>query len=350
MIGWTRHATAAAIAILIALAAIPSASAIGADPTCPSAELFGGGIVSKVCWNCFFPIRVAGVPYGDASNVPIGAASSVCVCPGRIFGTPTPGVTLGMWQPRHLLEVVRKPYCSPTLGKSLAGSAAGAATASNVTKWGGYGAGGEKDHSAFYNVHYFLFPLALVLDQMQDAVCVSDAGGDMDLLFMTEIDPLWNNDELGIYTTPEAVLFANPVAIAACLADAAQASVWQPNPLLFWCAGTWGHLYPFTGQSGEQDSPPKDTSLTATKGLAMLHRIGIAQKRMGDDAVCHDHPDPMLPKNQYKFQTLHPIPELLTNHWIGASTFRWGEWRNLPAVGEDFVYLEWSWSDCCMNF
>ena len=43
--------------------------------------------------------------------------------------------------------------------------------------------------------------------------------GSFDLAYLTEVDPLWNDDELTLILNPDAVLFANPVAIAACAAD-----------------------------------------------------------------------------------------------------------------------------------
>jgi conjugal transfer pilus assembly protein TraU len=35
---------------------------------------------------------------------------------------------------------------------------------------------------------------------------------------------------------------------------------------------------------------------------------------------------------------------------IGESPLTWGEWRNIPAVGEDHLYLLWRWNDCCATF
>ncbi len=318
--------------------------------TCPDAKLFSGGLATTLCTSCILPIRIAGVPYGGLPiNVPIGAASPMCVCPGRLFGTPTPGVTLGMWQPQHILEVVRQPYCSPILGKSLKGTATSAASISDLAGWGGYAQGGPDEPEAFYQFHIYSFPVNQILDQMTDAVCVSHAGSDMDILYMSEIDPTWRNELLSLYETPEAILFANPIATAACAADAAQATAYQPNPFMFWCAGSWGTVYPFAGGTSERGDPPRDTSLNATRGVAMLQRRGLLLKTMGDDAVCHAYPEPLLVRNQYKMQTIFPIPEVGTDHWIGASPFVWGEWRNIPGVGEDFVYLLYNWVDCCSN-
>jgi conjugal transfer pilus assembly protein TraU len=34
-------------------------------------------------------------------------------------------------------------------------------------------------------------------------------------------------------------------------------------------------------------------------------------------------------------------------HNLGENTMLWGEWRQRPATGQDFVYLLWQWVDCC---
>jgi len=345
--GWLRRIALCLMIAGVSLLQAQTTTTTGQAIGCPNIGAFTGGVLAETCWNCILPIRIAGVPYGGLPiNVPIGAASPTCVCPGRLFGLPTPGVTLGMWQPRHIVEIVRRPFCSPTLGASLLGSAGSTGSALTSTNWGGFSDG---EDNAYYQYHVFIYPLALIFDQLEDAVCVSQIGSDMDLLFMSEIDPTWNNDELSLYLTPEALLFADPAAIAACAADAAQSTAFQPDPLLFWCAGSWGTLYPFTGHTTEHGDMQRDASLTATRGLAVTHRLGLLQKTMGDDAVCHAHPDPVLPRNQYKLQTMWPIPELGMNHWIGENAFVWGEWRNIPVVGEDFVYTLFSWQDCCAN-
>lgn len=284
---------------------------------------------------------------GAATNVPDAVAAPTCVCPGRIFGTPTPGVTLGYWEPSHLLERTRTPYCSPTLGTTLASTDA---STLDIRNFGGHtDVTDGDDGGAYYNLHIFRFPLGAILDMVTDSVCVSDSGYDLDLLYLSEIDPTWTNDELALVTTPEAALFANPVAIAACLADAGAATSYKPLEALFWCAGAWGQLYPLSGHTPASGSPPREAALAGTRGLAAMHRRGLFPKTMGDSAVCANHPFPTLLKQQYKLQTFFPVPELVSNHWIGASTVRWGEWRNVPVTGEDFVDVVSRWEDCCVN-
>jgi conjugal transfer pilus assembly protein TraU len=327
-----------------------------AGVACPDAGLFSqGGLVSKVCTTCYFPIYI-----GD--SLPIGGntqrkpdddpSSGTCICPGRIFGYPTPGVKLGMWQPTHMIEVVRQPYCSPALGSRISGSTSSSTFA--IAKQGGNGVTSpdhEQHTPSYYNFHYWKFPLSVLTDMVTDTVCVAESGGgDMDLAYVSEIDPTWNSDTLAMYTHPEAVLFSNPIAIASCMADAAASTLYKPIPMMFWCHGAHGHAYPFTGHNNVSD-PANSTSSAASRALAALHRRGIAKQTYGTWAVCRDHPNPTLPRQQYRLQAMFPIPELPNNHWLGAHPSSWaGGQFNLPGVGEDFLYLVWSWQTCCMNF
>jgi len=106
------------------------------SPTCPNSHFFQGAAYSNICWICIFPIRIAGVPRGPG-GVPDDAAAPFCVCPGRTFGIPSPGITLGLWEPTHLIEEVRQPWCSPILGRPLISSNLTAGVA-DLARWGGF--------------------------------------------------------------------------------------------------------------------------------------------------------------------------------------------------------------------
>jgi conjugal transfer pilus assembly protein TraU len=185
-----------------------------------------------------------------------------------------------------------------------------------------------------------------------------NAGGfrNMDMMYMSELDPTWNVDELAFFLNPEAVVFANPLAVAACTVDCAVSTTSQPMTSLWWCAGCWGNLYPFVGNIVSDGSPARDSSLLTARVLAALHRRGLAHKTYGNDALCSGTIYPMIPKQQYKLSMLFPIAEANSEngqnccHYIGESTFKWGEWRNIPGTGEDFVYLIWRYTDCCMTY
>ena len=338
-----------AIALAAGLTIGAAASAGTPGVTCPSADLFSGGVVSKVCWRCMFPITIGGAPVGDPGsyrNIPHTAAGPTCYCPSRAYPYIwTPGLTASMWEPAHIIEMVRTPGCSPTLGTSFST----AASSSSIFTMSSMGAHqeGETERAAYYNTHYFLFPLAKVLDMFQDAVCSNNWGYDLDVLYMSEIDPTWRNEEISIYQTPEAVLFANPIAETACIADAVAATADQPIDPLFWCAGA-NHIYPFSGLA-PQSSRPSETMTLAAKELGQLFRRGLTPKTMGYDAVCVDHPFPNIVKSQFKLQRAYPIPEIVSNHWIGQNPFTWGEWREVPGIGEDTVEFVWRYQQCCMN-
>ena len=329
--------------VLLALALLGSRPATAADPGCPDAELFSAKLLTDICWSCLFPIRIAGLSIGGGER-PAGASEAVlCAC-NDALGVPRPGMVVGMWEPAWIVELTRAPACSPALG--------GLRLPLGSRRLLGTSGQGEYDGSdtSFYNVHWYAFPLLVLLDLFFEDRCNADGMMDFDILYLSELDPTWSNSELAFFTQPEAAWLASPVAFAACLADAASATAGSPVDSLFWCAGTWGRLYPFTGIAGAYGSRPRDTSLFAARSLAALHRRGLARRTMGDGALCRAPIEPFLPKSQYRLSMFYPLPEASSAHVIGESPFRWGEWRTLPGPGEDHLYLLWRWNDCCATF
>ncbi len=326
----------------------------GLNPACPDAQVLSGRLITDISWSTLFPMRIAGVAIGG-SDIPEGAADpeSICICQDNL-GVVEVGTQISMWEPTALIEIPRIAYCAPSLG--------GTFLQSNPRLIGGPGEI-EYDTSdlVFYNYHYYSFPLLVILDLFIDEDCNDEGYMDFDILYLSELDPTWNDDELAFWTNPEVALFANPVAIAAEPYDAVMSTAGRPVQRLYWTAGTWGLLYPFTGNVIANASPPRDSSLVATKALAALHRRGLARKTMGDDAMCRSRIYPTILKDQYKMSMFYPVAEvkasqemapgeemeLKGSHWIGQSPYTWGEWRNIPGVGEDFVYTLWRWRDCC---
>ncbi|WP_206514080.1 TraU family protein, partial [Xanthomonas euvesicatoria] len=131
------------------------------------------------------------------------------------------------------------------------------------------------------------------------------------------INPVWTKERLANLTHPESKLFANPVAQLACMADAVTSTVSKPSELLFWCAGSWGAIYPHMGYLGYEASAPRETSLLATRVWAQMHRRGLAKKRYGNGSVCAARFYFTLPKQGYRLQTFYPLRETKNNHWIG---------------------------------
>lgn len=320
---------------------------------CPDSKILGASIINKVCWTCMFPIWLSAVEVGDGP-VPEGMDNDVfCSCRNTL-GIDVPGVPLSGWFPARLIELTRKPYCSPVLG--------GRTLLKGNRLWGGNWQGSSKRNvgggGIFKNSHYYAFDLLLMLRMVANTKCSPGGSQGMDLLYMSEVDPTWNDNVLGFFLVPESIVFANPVALMACAVDCMAQSA-APNKYYlraadatFWCAGCWGGIYPHGGFSSNADSPVDASSLIATRKLAALFRRGLARKTVGRENWCGGTVYPFLPKSQYRMQMMFPVSESAGNccHRIGESTYRWGNWRNVPAVGEDQVYLLHRFTQCCMPF
>jgi conjugal transfer pilus assembly protein TraU len=319
-------------------------NSVFAGSLCPDAKIFSN-LIEKVCWTCMLPIRVMGAPMGDtglAINKPDGAADQdvACSCVDD-NGVPIIGIPMALWVPSRLIETVRNPYCSPV--------AAGNRFKSDVSLMGGQKTGSSKSEMTFLNYHIWYFPLYSILDIFFEPSCRGDGFTDIDLAYMSELDPTHNDDILAFMLAPETAMFANPIAQAACGGDAVAATEGTPLEHLYWCAGSWGNIYPMTGNIPHDGSPVNTAALVTTKAMAAMHRRGLARKTIGEDAMCGAKIFPMLPKSQYRFQHMFPVSESSGSccHPIGASTFSWGEHRVLPGKGEDFVNLVWNYTDCC---
>jgi conjugal transfer pilus assembly protein TraU len=359
-----KRLTGVLLSALIVLAGPLPVAAQSANPVTQAKELacpdmnFGKQI-GKICWSCFFPFTLFSIPIGGSSSkLPSGRAGPICLCPGRI-GYPALGFTLGWWSPDHIIENTRIPWCVPSLGGAvltedeIKSSDIGAGGNSVLpARWGGRDntPASDKDPGiSYYNFHWIKFPIAYFIGWLSDFACSKKGNTAVDIAFMSEFDPSWNNDELAIWTSPETVLFTGPWAHIVCAADGVAATVNKPmDKAAFYCAGTWGQLYPFSGNTPTAQSGPRDASLNATKGIAKMHRFTLAKKSYGNKALCQNQLYFVLPKQQYRLQTLFPVAEK-KNHWIGASTFRWGEWRTIPGAGEDYVWLQWSYHECCVT-
>ena len=326
---------------ILATGLLTSPVASRAGGTCPDSHLFSGAMITDICWSCVFPIRVAGMRIGTSgSSIPKGAAKSpLCACPGKM-GIPVPGFVTSMWEPARIIELERAPGCLSALN--------GARLPIDRAKQGSHGngerAGGD---ISFMHVHYYAFPVFSILKLFVPQYCNGDDYMDFDLLYLSELDPTWNDDELAFFVNPEAAAVANPAAMLACLPDAVASTAGKPIREMFWCAGSWGTLYPVSGHVNGPGGVMRNSSLLAARALAKLHRAGLARKTMGKDAMCTSKYVPFLPKTQYRFSTFWPVAQTHSNHVMGQSTLIWGSDKILPGVGEDPVYIVWRWNDCC---
>lgn len=339
------------MAVLAAVWMAGAPYALAEDPakdvlSCPSADIFSAKLFTDICWACLFPIRVAGFAV-TPGTAPDGASKgSVCLCKDNL-GIPWPGMINSMWEPARLIEVVRKPGCAMALGGVQL-------PLGDARQWGTQNdaVGGDmlsSERMSYYNVHYYAFPLLSLLELYMPKRCNPDGYDDFDIIQLSEIDPTWNNDELAFFTHPESAAVANPLAQAACTPDAALGLVnKQPLTSLWWCAGTWGNMYPMSGSSIPNDFS-RTTSLLGLRTLGQMHRRGMAHMTIGDETICRGKIFPTVPKMQYKFAMFAPRPETKRNHFIGSHPMTWqgGEGRVIPKIGEDALYMMFRWNDCC---
>jgi conjugal transfer pilus assembly protein TraU len=317
----------------------------------PSTQVFGacrGTIINPVtdiCWQCMFPAMIGGVSFGRGGEPsPGNITSPVCVCPSS-KGTVTFGVTSAFWEHARLIETVKDPYCFPTLGMGMVNPKPGFAAGSTKSK-----AYGDANKS-FQQVHYYIFPAWVILQLFMDFPCAEK--GSFDIAYMTEVDPMWNDDSLSFIINPEALLFGNPISQAACAADSVAAAVSTPIDPLFWCMGSWGSFYPLSGSMSDNNP------LNVNAGLAarMLFKLG-RESLMADVGVnkCASNGViiPILIKSNYRIQQVRPVRgnDCIP---IGRSSLIWGTAKNPPwgtfqGSADNFLWSLTRRRLCCVGY
>lgn len=340
------------------LAGFPSPAAA----VCPKSQILET-LFTKVCWGCIFPFRLGGITLLNRGLIPdpMSPSSPFCNCPDSLL----PGVTTQFTEPVRLIEVVREPYCFPSLeGTEL--------KKDSLERAGVYSESlnGDTTHAAFYQVHYIGFPIweligltvSFVGQSISDVTvgffpdlskCFLTGGYDVSnyaLLYLSELDPTWNDDELGALLSPEAALFATPVTQAVCAADCLAASTGLPLDPLFWCAGCWGSMYPFGGTVAGPVGEANTAALLATRALAKLNRGYFEALTSTSAALCGKIYTGMIRKSQYRLQLISPSPNTQAPGCctpIGRSALLWASGKAYPVQGEDFSFLVWRQRDCC---
>lgn len=342
--------------LLVAAACLGAPPAAGQDvsPHCPSANMLGGNILSNVCWRCIFPMKMAGLTMfgtgisdGGTSaqgfalstrpRVPGESSNKVgCLC----FDGPTPhmGVPLGMWMPTTLYENTLVPGCSPTLEGTIIGI-------SDPLYLGVSGdPTSDLEEQSFVHVHTFSYPMLMMMELFTRC---QTGFQDIDMLYVSEIDPMWNDPTVAMYGNPISVFGASLPATAACAADAIASSAHEPIDELFWCGGSWTTtLTPLTGFQHAQ-GPVQYSSSANLRLLAMNHLRGFERSTVGSDALCEQRYDAMANRSHYRWQVAWPRAEARRNHGSGESLMRWGYSRTIPGVADVPIYLKWKWIECC---
>lgn len=306
--------------------------------------------VTDICWSCTFPLRLAtfGVLTMDQEDNDSSTGGLICNCGLNV------GVPIGFWEPVRIVEVVREPYCFPSLGgmkldvdinadvTGLINIREGAHGRTSAHKTGTY--------TSFYQSHWYTNPIWFWMEVLTDSPCIET--GSFDLAYFTEVDPLWADSKKTFLINPDAALFTNMIAALACPVDCVAATAGFPVNEIFWCAGCNGMMYPLNGWVGAHVGGIQASSLVAARMINKMHREGLIFSGSGSQGMCNLYWDVIMDKRDYKTQMVYPVPNTQKVDGkccnpIGRSTTVWGAGKEYPVMGEDFAYQIFRKRDCC---
>jgi conjugal transfer pilus assembly protein TraU len=297
--------------------------------------------ITDICWDCIFPISIGSTRIFADRPDPPNPDNILCNCPIPYPPYVRIGITIGFWEPARLVDVTKRPYCFVNLGGLELD--AGIGTGQTKAK-----SSGGQTHNANWHVHWYVYPVYAILEMFADSICMSNSS--FDIAYITELDPLWLDDELTFLLNPEAVLFGNPAAQAACAADCVAATANLPIDALFWCAGCQGSIYPLGGNVSAHVGSIQ-SSLMATERMAYkLGREFVLLGTSGVEALCQKVPRPVLKKTEWRTQQTNPVAMTsgrLACNPLGTSSVLYESGKEHPLTGEDFGYLIWRKRNCC---
>lgn len=307
--------------------------------------------ITDIKWYGIFPIELAGVEIRGFSDLykhsaseglqtnPDRLSSIMCAC--REGLNMRVGLTASYWEPARVLEVTKIPWCFPLLGGiQLNLSKSGKLHKATMST-------GPSSYVS-YNAHYYIFNVLDIIDLFVDIPCVPHEG--FDVAYLSEVDPMWNNDVLSFVINPEAILFGNPIAQLACAADSAAAAVKYPIDALFWCVGSWGSAYPLAGSATEAVSHPQTSALIASKTLYRNARLGILWDPGIDE--CYAVLTPVWKKTSYKMHLVKPRQGPFVP--LGRSQLLWEYFKNPPFGSsknspDNYAWIVFRRVKCCMG-
>ena len=308
--------------------------------------------ITDISWASIFPLTIGKVPViPSALGLPdtMNPTSPVVACelPPPFFVRI--GMTLGYWEPYALSDVTRTPYCMVNMGfqmslgvnqQQIGGDSSGGTEVSSK--------GGREDSNAqFYNTHWYKYPVIYWLQIIQSGACM--AADNFDIAYLSELDPLWDDDLLAFYLNPEAILFGNPVAQLACIAESVltSANISLPIDALFWCAGSQGSMYPLTGTASSAFSTTSNAVLMNERMNYKLHREGLILETVPEwPAICHQYYAPILPKSRYRYQYTNVVPEPYISHPYTTTTMISEAGRDNIVTSGNFGFLNFRKRNC----
>ena len=306
--------------------------------------------VTDVCWSCVFPIEIGGkIPLGGKGALPNPdtGINPVCFCGKGV--TMRAGVTMSFWEPLRTAEVVRHAGCLPTMGGATLGDM-GLRISDHIKVSSKTGDGSMRRHTDFRQVHWYQTPWMFLLEVLLDSSCLDQAAWD--LAYLSELDPLWDDNLASFLLAPDAALFVNPIAQGACAADCLSASTGLPNNELYWCSGCQGNVYPLTGWTASLTNHVAVWELMAHRFAMKMAREGLLLGAHGKEGLCGGFYEPLMRKDVWRTQIVYPTrgdqsKDGTCCHPLGRTTALTGSGRAYSPGGEDGGVLLWRRRDCC---
>jgi len=353
--------------------------------------------ITDICWSCLFPMFIGPIPMvfnignqkggtiidldkpipeGFPAAIPGRLPAGLCACPVRDVALMPIGLMMSYYEPSRFVDVTRTPFCMVGLG-----GVDMSAGLSGLLPAPGYGdeKHGMQTQSSFYQVHWFMDPIMAILGII-DTGCNLGMSKSMDLMFMSEVDPTWNDDSLSMIFSPEVVLFSSLPAQLACGVDCIAsslpnvttdntllvptpyylrtttptnpASLSNPSKSLFWCGGCQGSLYPLNGNNSDSEYAVQTSILTMEKLTGLVHRMGLEDYTTGILGMCNNLlPDMFMDKSEWKYSMAFPVPQTaytpICCNAFGETDSLWNSGTSFPYTGEDFTYMMYHERDCC---
>ncbi len=343
-----KYATRLSLAVIIAFMPL-QADAAGLGPVC-TGTFYNPLLMTN--WEDLFPIVIMGISLGGGVDSPMIHEPPICECPINFPPFITvPGIGVTFWEPLYIAELVRVPGCMPTLGgidafgapfTSEMGAGNGDVDATGSAK-------GRATSEQSLQVHWYVYPLFELINLVSSMVCMNTSTG-YNLAFVTEPDPVWQNDTWADFMSPESAIFDSFPLQAACMADDLSSSFGFPIDALFWCAGTWGSVYPFSASANDASSDQQANTLVLSHFLFMEARAGALWDTIGPQAICFSVPNPIWMKSQFRVDPIFPLPTYGLPVNIGMPPIEWGYFppENYPLF-ESGAYLIWNAQQCCIR-
>jgi conjugal transfer pilus assembly protein TraU len=308
----------------INLVAVESPSSLNASQACKAA--IGNNSLMTVMMNTIksihniLPITIAGIqvtPNMGAND--INTTGGYCGCWRPWY---TPGIVIGFWEPIAIIDASNIPNCLPSLGMHIDIDIVAGSSFQEVYKE-------NTQNRESFQVTFLNYPIFSMIGLFKDMVCTADS--DMDISYISTIDPFWQNDKWSIILHPDAFLFANKIAQLICIVDAVTAQFDHPLDPLYWCFGSWNQTFPLTKATSEVAHPEAAMS-AASKLLHKMHRQSMLNGTIDYPGLCSQYPMPIMSKRQYNMFPVYPLMPHPYRIAIGKSGFFWGIGQEVPIV------------------